>query len=162
MKCPAIELREVTPSDLPVFYEQQLDPEANRMAAFPARDRNAFMKHWSKILEDGSGVVRAVVADGELAGNIVAWGSPGERKVGYWIGRDFWGRGIASAALKEFLQLVDERPLLAHVARRNAASIRVLEKCGFTVQRNQIAGSFAGDDEVEELLMVLDDSQSVP
>ena len=46
--------------------------------------------------------------------------------------RALWGRGIASEALAEFLHLEQSRPLYAGVAPHNIASIRVLQKCGFT------------------------------
>src|SRR5207244_9942675 len=32
------------------FFEHQLDAEATRMAAFPSRDRDAFMAHWARIM----------------------------------------------------------------------------------------------------------------
>ena len=59
-------LRDVTGADLPVFFEQQLDPEATHMAAFPARDRDAFMAHWTKILTNESVVTRAITVNGEV------------------------------------------------------------------------------------------------
>lgn len=128
---PRVRLREVREDDLPTFFEHQTDPEANRMANFGARDHDAFMAHWAKILRDDAGVVRSVESEGLLAGNVVSWVHDGERDVGYWIGRDHWGKGIATSALMAFLGVVAERPLFAHVAMRNIGSIRVLEKCGF-------------------------------
>jgi RimJ/RimL family protein N-acetyltransferase len=136
----SVTLRHVRDDDLPIFFEHQADPEANRMANFPARERAAFMAHWAKILE-GSGTERTIEVDGEVAGNLVSWVHDGERDVGYWIGREHWGRGVATAALASFLTLLEERPLSAHVAEHNIGSIRVLEKCGFVaVDRVEIAG----------------------
>jgi RimJ/RimL family protein N-acetyltransferase len=136
----SVTLRHVRADDLPIFFEHQADPEANRMANFPARDRAAFMAHWAKILE-GSGTERTIEVDGEVAGNLVSWVHDGERDVGYWIGREHWGRGVGTAALASFLTLLEERPLSAHVAEHNIGSIRVLEKCGFVaVDRVEIAG----------------------
>ncbi|MDQ3862658.1 MAG: GNAT family N-acetyltransferase [Actinomycetota bacterium] len=80
-------LRGVEQADLPVFFEQQLDPEATRMAGFPARDRESFMAHWNKILGDESVVKKTILFEGEVAGNIVSFVHSGEREVGYWIGR---------------------------------------------------------------------------
>jgi RimJ/RimL family protein N-acetyltransferase len=127
-----VRLRGVTEDDLPIFFEHQRDPEANRMAAFPPRDRDAFMAHWTTILRDASGV-RTVLLDGEVAGNVVAFDYEGHREVGYWIDRAFWGKGVATSALRAFLAEVNERPIYAGVAEGNVASIRVLEKCGFTI-----------------------------
>ena len=126
-------LRAVTEDDLPVFYEHQRDPEAYRMAAFPPREREAFMTHWGSILRDRSGVHRTIELDGTVAGFVVLFGFEGRREVGYWVGREFWGRGVATRALAAFLDEVPERPIYAGVAETNVASIRVLEKCGFTV-----------------------------
>lgn len=125
-------LREVTEADLPIFFEHQRDPEANQMAAFAARDRDAFMAHWTKLLGDDSLVKRAVVVDGQVAGNIGSWEQDARAEIGYWFGREFWGKGIATRALSAFLREVTTRPLYAWVAIHNVASIRVLEKCGFT------------------------------
>jgi RimJ/RimL family protein N-acetyltransferase len=66
-----------------------------------------------------------------VAGNLVSWMQSGRRLFGYWIGQDFWGRGIATRALAECLPQVTQRPLFAYVARHNVGSIRVLEKCDF-------------------------------
>lgn len=122
------------------------------MAALVPRDRDAFVAHWTRIMADGAVVARTVLANGEVAGNIVCWEQGGRRLVGYWIGRDHWGRGIATAALRAFIELVDERPLVAHVAARNHGSIRVLEKCRF-----RRVGETTGDDGVRELLFELCD-----
>lgn len=126
-----VRLREVRPEDLPILAAHQEDPEANRMANFPPRDLEAFMAHWAKILIDDAAIVRAVEVEGVVAGNVVSWVHDDERDVGYWIGREHWGKGIATAALATFLEEVEQRPLFAHVAEHNVGSIRVLEKCGF-------------------------------
>ncbi len=128
-------LRDVIASDLPIFFEQQLDPVANQMAAFPARDREAFMAHWAKIMADESNILKTILYGDQVAGNIVSWEHSGEREVGYLLGREFWGKGIATRALAAFLEQVTTRPLYAYVAKHNLASIRVLEKCGFTLTR---------------------------
>ena len=126
-------LRDVEESDLPLFFEHQLDTEATRMAGFPSRDRESFVAHWNRILEDDSVVKRTILFDDEVAGNIVSFVNSGEREVGYWIGREFWSRGVASQALAGFLRLEARRPLHATVVRHNLASIKVLKKCGFSV-----------------------------
>ena len=126
-----VALRRVEPDDLPVLYEHQADPVAYAMAAFPPRDREAFMAHWERILADETVLVRAIVADGALAGNVLSFDRDGLREVGYWLAREFWGSGIATAALVAFLRIETTRPLFAGVARHNAGSLRVLAKCGF-------------------------------
>ena len=128
-----IALREVELDDLPTLFEHQRDPTATAMAGFRARERAAFTAHWERILADPGARVRAIVADGRVAGNVVSFEHEGRRQVGYWIGREFWGAGVATAALAAFLDLETVRPLYAGVARWNAGSLRVLEKCGFAV-----------------------------
>jgi len=135
-------IRPVELADLPALYEHQADPEAVRMADFPARERDAFMVHWRRILADGAGVTLAIVAGGRVAGSAVSWRDGDRQMVGYWIGRDHWGQGLASRGLAALLAELDERPLYAHVATHNAASIRVLEKAGFTRTDEAIEAGF--------------------
>jgi RimJ/RimL family protein N-acetyltransferase len=149
---PRVELRPVTEQDLPTLYEHQRDPEAAAMAVFPSRDRDAFERHWATILADPEKVAWAVLADGAVAGNVVSWDADGTRLVGYWIGREHWGRGIATAGLAAFLQVETRRPLHALVVARNVGSIRVLEKCGFV----RVDEDLSTDEEVEELVYRLD------
>jgi RimJ/RimL family protein N-acetyltransferase len=124
-------LRDVVESDLPVFFEHQQDPEATAMADFPARDRDAFDTHWARILADDTLTKKTIVVEGQVAGNAVSWSQDGRRLVGYWLGREFWGKGLATRALAELVVELGTRPLHAYVARTNIGSIRVLEKCGF-------------------------------
>lgn len=128
-----VRLREVIASDLPVFFAHQCEPEAVRMAAFAVRDRDAFMAHWAKVLRDPSVITRTILCDGQVVGNIVCFAVAEEYEVGYWVGADHWGKGIASRALVALLEQVQRRPLYAHVALHNVASRRVLEKCRFVV-----------------------------
>jgi RimJ/RimL family protein N-acetyltransferase len=118
-------------ADLLVFFHDQRDPLAHQMADFPARDHDAFMAHWASVMADPAVVCRTVLADGAVAGNVLSFVHEGRREVGYWVGRAFWGRGVASQALMAFVDVDRARPLHAGVVAHNAASIRVLEKCGF-------------------------------
>jgi RimJ/RimL family protein N-acetyltransferase len=124
-------LRDVDQGDLDALYEQQLDPKATEMALFPARDRASFDAHWARVLADDSVTKRTIVHEGQVAGNILCWGQDGRRLVGYWIGREFWGKGLATRALRELVEELRARPLHAWVAKTNLGSVRVLEKCGF-------------------------------
>ena len=138
----AVILREVVDADLAIFFEHQRDPEAARMAAFPSRDHDPFTVHWAKLRSDHSNIIRTIVCAGQVAGNIGGWVADGRRLVGYWIGREFWGRGVATAALAAF------------VAEHNVRSIRVLEKCEF-VPSPEHDPSIAGEDGVREVLYSL-------
>jgi RimJ/RimL family protein N-acetyltransferase len=101
------------------------------MADFPARDREAFDAHWQRMLADETLYKKTIVFEGQVAGNVGSWEQGGRRLVGYWVGREFWGKGLATQALAEVVDELGTRPLYAYVAKTNAASIRVLEKCGF-------------------------------
>jgi len=148
-------LRDVSDSDLPLFFEQQRDPIANQMAAFPARDWDAFMAHWKKILGDETVNIKTILFDGCVAGNVGSWVHSGERLVGFWIGREYWGKGVATKALSVFLEHLKVRPLHAYVAKQNIASLRVLEKCGFMISGEHEGSSSAGGDDVEEFFLTL-------
>lgn len=126
-----VSLRPVIDSDLPIFFEQQNDPVANEMAAFPAREHEAFMQHWQKVLANTSNLTLTILYHDQVAGNIASFDLEGKREVGYWLGRDFWGKGIASQALQQLISREPIRPLYGYAVKHNIASQRVLEKCGF-------------------------------
>lgn len=153
-------LRDVTEGDLPIFFEQQRDPAANQMAAFTAEDpsdRAAFMAKWAKILGDDSITKRTILFDGQVAGSVSTFVAPwsGELEVTYWIGREFWGKGIATRALAALLSEVKTRPLYARAAKDNVASRRVLEKCGFVIAGYERGFANARGEEVEEVVLEL-------
>jgi len=150
-----IQLRDVVADDLPIFFEQQLDPAASAMAAFPSREREPFMAHWAKILRDDRGVKQTILADGRVAGNVVCYEQDGDRLVGYWLGRDFWGQGIATRALALLLRQLPDRPLRAYVAKHNRGSIRVLEKCGFVITGEERSPADEHGEGTEEWIMTL-------
>ena len=87
----------------------------------------------------------AVIVAGELVGCVTHWpdselqdtmglGPESAEEVGYWIGRHFWGRGIASRALETMMQQATfpgHKTVVAKVMKGNVASERVLLKCRF-------------------------------
>ncbi|MEW2562954.1 GNAT family N-acetyltransferase [Streptomyces griseorubiginosus] len=153
-----IALREVHDSDLPVFFRQMNDPEALHMAAFTPKDpgdRDAFDAHWKRIRASDA-VHRTVLADGDVVGSAAVYGEAGEREVTYWIDRAYWGRGIATAALRELIVQVPERPLYARAAADNAGSLRVLHKCGFQVTAEASGYANARGAEIDELVLTLE------
>src|ERR687898_1700394 len=101
-------LREVRDENLPLLFEQWADPVAAQMAAFTAPDHmdwDACERRWSRLRADETVLARVIVVDDEVAGTIGSWGDSGEREVTYWIGRSYWGKGIATDALNAFLAL---------------------------------------------------------
>lgn len=95
--------------------------------------------------------------NGEVAGHAAVFGPPEEREVTYWIGREYRGQGAATAALRELLGAVPNRPLHARAAADNGGSIRVLEKCGFVVTRNERGFANARGEESDEVILTLSD-----
>ncbi len=148
---PEVRLRLVEDDDLPIFLAHQDDPIAAAMAAFPTRGPAEFFAHWATIRSDPTLYTRSILADGELVGDIVSWHDHGQREVGYWIARAWWGRGVATAALRLLLEEIPERPVVAHVALENIGSRRVLEHCGFVV-----VGEAVADDGVPERILRLE------
>ncbi len=130
-----LDLREIRESDVPILFAQQNDPEANEMAAFPARDEAAYREHVARVLATPGSLMRAIVVGGAVVGQVCSWDADGERDVGYWIGREHWGRGYATAALRRYLEIDPARPLWAHIAEHNVGSQRVAERCGFVFVR---------------------------
>src|SRR6516165_3848585 len=151
-------LRDVSERDLEIFFEQQRDPAANYMAAFTAKDpadRTAFTTKWAKILGDDSITKRTILFDGNVAGSVSAFVAPwsGKLEVTYWIGREFWGKGIATKALALLLSAVKTRPLYARAATDNFGSLRVLEKCGFSIVGYERGFACARGAEIEEVVL---------
>jgi RimJ/RimL family protein N-acetyltransferase len=160
MRCA---LREVWDGDLAVLFDQWADPVAAHMAAFTApdhMDRDAFERRWSRLTADETVISRAIIVDGEVVGTIGSWGDPDEREVTYWIGRSYWGKGIATCALQAFLAVDRSRPLRARVAYDNVASHRVLEKCGFRVVATERGFAGARSGEIDEFVLRLEESGS--
>jgi RimJ/RimL family protein N-acetyltransferase len=148
-------LRPVASSDLDTFFEHQRDPVALRIGTLTSRERADFDAHWAKILADPLGIQRTVECDGAVVGYVGSFIRSGLREVAYWYGREHWGKGIATAALREFLSELHERPLFARVTVEHTASRRVLEKVGFYVEAKESIMESSGD-EVEEYLFRLD------
>ncbi|MEO3753358.1 GNAT family N-acetyltransferase [Streptomyces sp. B6B3] len=154
-----ITLREVLDSDVALFWAHISEPTAQRMAAVTRTyhyDRELFDAHWAKVRANSAVTVRTVLADDAVAGHAAVFGPPDEREVTYWIASAYWGRGVASAALRELIALEPARPLHAHAAADNAGSLRVLEKCGFTITgRGRIFAQARGD-EIDEVALTLE------
>lgn len=154
-----VRLREVVDSDLDLFYEFGCDEEANRMAAFTSpepHDRTRFAAHWARIRAEPTVVNRAILVDGAVVGSIAKYELDGEPEITYWIGRAYWGRGIASAALRAFLPLLAQRPLFARAALENIGSLRVLAKCGFARVGEDVGFANARGAEIAEAILRLD------
>lgn len=154
-----VELRNVQEADLDLFFAHQQDAEAVYMAAFTAKnpaDRVAFDAHWRRIRADKNVTIRTILFDQVVAGHVASFVMFGELEVTYWIDRIFWGKGLATLALKEFLATVMKiRPIYGRAAKDNTGSIRVLEKCGFKLIGEEVGFANARGEEIVEVIMKL-------
>ena len=158
-KVTRVALREVDEEDLDFFFEQEQDPEAVWMAAFTAEnpaDETAFRRKWAGILSNEAVVSRTILFEDQVAGHVDKFIMFGEPEVTYWIGRQYWGKGIATRALALLLDLVEERPLFARAAKDNMASLRVLQNNGFTITGEDKGYANARGEETEEYILKLE------
>src|SRR5215510_12926379 len=154
-----ITLRNVETSDIAIFFGQQLDLEANRMAAFVRKDRHdrvAFDAHWKRILDSTGTVNKTILRGDEVAGHIACYPREGELEVTYWLGKEHWGKGVATQALKQLLQEITHRPVFARAAKDNIGSVRVLQKCDFKIIGENKGFAQGRGEETEEYIFRLD------
>lgn len=153
---PAVAVRPLEDRDLDLIFDQMRDPESVHMAAFtPADpdDRAAFDAHMARVRARPDVTSLAVTCDGELAGHIASFVVDGDTEVTYWIGRQWWGKGVASRALELLLELNPVRPVHARAASDNVASLRVLAKAGFVPVGREISFASARGTEIEETIL---------
>lgn len=153
-------LTETAIEDLNAFFEFQLDPEANYLAAFTPKDPNdkqAYLEKYGRFLKDPDKTFRTVKINGVIAGSISKFVMEGDAEITYWFDRKFWGQGIAGAALREFLQIEKTRPIYGRVAFDNYGSQKVLEKCGFVKIGTDKGYANARQAEIEEFIYKLSD-----
>lgn len=158
---PEIELREVQEADLDLFFAHQQDQEAVYMAAFTTKDptdRAAFDAHWQRIMADENVTNRTILVNGQVAGHVASFVMFGDLEVTYWIDRAYWGKGVATQALTDFLATVErKRPIFGRAAKDNLGSIRVLEKCGFKHIGEEKGYANARGQEILEVIMKLEE-----
>ncbi|MEB2301509.1 GNAT family N-acetyltransferase [Lysinibacillus xylanilyticus] len=151
-------LRNVVKDDLPIFFEHQQNVEANYLAAFTSKDPSnwdSFIIHWNKILTNQDIIKRTIIVENEVVGHVLCFEQFGETEVSYWIGNEYWGKGIATKALQEFLKHVTIRPLYARAAKDNVGSLKVLKRCGFGITGEDIGFSNARNKDVQEFILTL-------
>ncbi|MFK7792947.1 MAG: GNAT family N-acetyltransferase [Devosiaceae bacterium] len=139
---PMVLLRPYALADCDALARLLNDPDVTEMTSsvpypYARSDAEAFLSDVRN--ETGRKVSRAITVDGALVGGIGLDVRPGGgEELGYWVGKPYWGRGIASAAVAAFLVLLDDLGLSgsihAQTVASNTASQRVLTKNGFTYQ----------------------------
>lgn len=153
-----IQLRQTIPADLEALFQIQLNKEANFMAAFTSKDSSAkesYIEKYTRHLNDPT-INQQTILNGEtIIGSIAKFIMFGDTEITYWIDRDYWGKGIATAALKNFLEIERTRPIFGRAAFDNIGSQRVLEKCGFIKAGTDKGFANARQAEIEEFIYKL-------
>ena len=155
-----ITLTKTEKDDLNIFFEFQLDKEANYLAAFTSKDPNdktAYIEKYTKHLADPTINMLTIKVNDVIAGSIAKFVMENEAEITYWIDKKFWGQGIATTALKELLKIEQVRPIYGRVAFDNYGSQKVLEKCGFVIIGKDKGFANARQAEIEEYIYKLSD-----
>ena len=153
-----IELKDTEKNDLEELFRFQTDEEANFLAAFTAEnplDKTAYLEKFTKILSDKKIINKTIFFSGKIAGSVAKFMFEGKPEITYWIGKDFWGKGIATQALKQLLEIEKTRPIYARVAFDNVGSKKVLERCGFEKIGTDKFFANARRREIEEIIYEL-------
>jgi ribosomal-protein-alanine N-acetyltransferase len=146
--------------DLNLFFQFQLDEEASYMAAFMPKDphnKTAYIEKYTKFLSDPTINMRTIRYNDVIVGSLAKFVIENNAGITYWIDRKFWGRGIATTALKEFLKVEQTRPIYGHVAFDNYGSQKVLEHCHFVKIGVDKGFANARQTEIEEYIYKLSD-----
>ncbi|WP_139417434.1 GNAT family N-acetyltransferase [Agromyces laixinhei] len=154
-----VTLRATRAGDLDALFTFGQQAEAVQMAAFTApdpSDRAMFDAHWRRLLDDPRTASRTIRADGTVVGSVGRWFEDDTAEITYWIDRAHWGEGIATRAMRLFLDTLPDRPVRARVAADNAGSIRVLEKLGFRQVGTDAGFANARGAEIEERIYELE------
>jgi RimJ/RimL family protein N-acetyltransferase len=157
-------LRAWTAADATVVQPIADDPLVARWMSrhFPSPYSRADAEAWiASVGRDDPPNHFAIDVDGTLAGGIGivpdAWDYAGVAHIGYWLGRRFWGRGIATDAARTIARYAFEtrrlRRLETSVYAPNVASARVLEKAGFTLEGRLRASITLRDGKVYDRLL---------
>lgn len=153
-----IQLTKTEEDDLKVLFQFQLDQKANYLAAFTTKDPNdkiAYIEKYTKFLTDPTINMLTIKVGDEIAGSVSKYVMENDAEITYWIDRKFWGQGIATTALKEFLTLEQTRPIYGRVAFDNYGSQKVLVKCGFIKIGSDKGFANARQTEIEEFIYKL-------
>ena len=151
-------LKPTEPEDLEHFFQFQLDPEAGYLAAFMPKDPSdkvAYLHKMTRHLKDPTNHTRTIFLRDRIVGSIAKFEMEGKTEITYWIDRKFWGQGIATKALENFITLEHARPVYARVAFDNFGSQRVLLKCGFEKTGHDRGFANARQAEIEEFIYQL-------
>ena len=152
-------LVQTVPEHLETLFHFQTNEEGMYMAAFMPEDpynKEAYIEKYSRFLKDPAIHMRTILAGDVIVGSVSKFIMEGDNEITYWIDRKYWGRGIATAALQQFLLLEVSRPIFGRVAFDNTGSQKVLEKCGFVKTGEDKGFANARQAEIAEFIYKLE------
>ncbi len=118
-------------------------------------DKTAYINKYSKLLDDPTVNNQTIILDNTIVGSIAKFVIQGDTEITYWIDRKFWGQGIATTALSDFLKIEQARRIFGRVAFDNFGSQKVLEECGFDKVGSDKGFANARQTEIEEFIYKL-------
>ncbi len=135
MRTERLRLRRASDDDLDAIFEIMSDPETMRFWSSPPHGSREETARWlgSMIDADRSEQSDEFILEfkGRVIGKLGAWQPP---EIGFFLHRNYWGRGLAAEALQQFIAYAAGRGLdclTADVDPRNHSCIRLLERAGF-------------------------------
>lgn len=143
-------LRRATMADTVAMHAIMSDPVAMRYWSTPPHVELAETERWMASMVELDAAISddfIVTLDGALIGKAGAWRLP---EVGYLIDPAHWGRGLATEAMTAFIDRrrgLGSTELIADVDPRNAASLKLMERCGF-VETHRATGTWQVGDEL--------------
>ena len=73
------------------------------------------MAHWKRILSDATVMIRTIITEGQVAaGSVLSYEEGGKPEVSYWLGKEYWGKGMATRAVAEFWRRATPRVPCMH------------------------------------------------
>ena len=153
-----IKLRPTEIADLDTLFQFQLDKEGGYLAAFMPKDptdKTAYLTKHTKLLSDPTVNNQTILVNNIIVGSVAKFVMEGDAEITYWGDKKFWGQGIATKALKKFLDIEMTRPIFGRVAFDNFGSQKVLEKCGFVKIGSDKGFANARQTEIEEFIYKL-------
>jgi RimJ/RimL family protein N-acetyltransferase len=154
----SVQLRPVVKSDIAQFFEHHLElrplPAGASVADLEAR-KATFVDRWEQMLSDKNVMARTIIWKDAVAGYVARLIQRDKPSISCWLGRDYWGKGVATQAVQAFLDLIEKRPIYARVAYDNLAAMQVLRKIGFEIVEHDSFFSDAHGYEIDEIILAL-------
>jgi [ribosomal protein S5]-alanine N-acetyltransferase len=154
-----IKLKSTKFADLDILFRFQLYKEVKNLAAVRTKyqpNKTAYITKYTKLLNDPSINNQTIFINNIIVGSIAKFERDNDAEVTYLIDKNFWGQGIATIALKQFLTIEIARPIFGRTAFDNFASQRVLEKCDFKKIGKNTYFANERQSEIEELIYKFD------